>query len=82
MSRILVRVGEGVASAHRNVSSRAHGHPPSLCDTLQMPIPRVTIDDGMKKKCARVTLGCVTAEVQAQDAPAGIRASIGDARSL
>jgi DNA/RNA-binding domain of Phe-tRNA-synthetase-like protein len=37
-----------------------------------MPTPHVTIDDGMKKKCARVALGCVTAEVQAQDTPAGL----------
>ena len=34
-----------------------------------MPIPRVTIDEGMKKKCARVTLGCVTAEVLAGETP-------------
>jgi DNA/RNA-binding domain of Phe-tRNA-synthetase-like protein len=34
-----------------------------------MPIPRVTIDEGLKKKCARVTLGCVTAEVLAGETP-------------
>ena len=69
MSRILVRVGEGCASAHRNVSSRAHRHQPSLCDTLRMPTPQVTIDDGIKKKCARVALGCVTAKVEAGETP-------------
>jgi hypothetical protein len=29
-----------------------------------MTIPRVSLDDALKKKCARVALGCVTAEVQ------------------
>jgi DNA/RNA-binding domain of Phe-tRNA-synthetase-like protein len=30
---------------------------------------RVTIDDGLKKKCSRVALGCVTALVEARKAP-------------
>lgn len=30
---------------------------------------RVTIDDGLKKKCPRVALGCVTALVEARKAP-------------
>jgi DNA/RNA-binding domain of Phe-tRNA-synthetase-like protein len=55
--------------AQRNVSSPAHGLGTSLCDTLQMLAPRVSIDDGLKKKCARVALGCVTAEVQAGETP-------------
>jgi len=58
--------------AHQNVNSRALRHWTSLCDTLQMTIPRVSLDDALKKKCARVALGCVTAEVQAQDTPAGL----------
>src|ERR1700686_1256906 len=37
-----------------------------------MPASRVAIDDGIKKKCARLALGCVTADVQAQDTPAGL----------
>jgi len=37
-----------------------------------MPTPHVTIDDALKKKCARAALGCVTAEVQAQDTPPGL----------
>ena len=47
----------------------SHGHWTSLCDTLQMPTPHVAIDDALKKKCSRVALGCVTAEVQAQETP-------------
>jgi DNA/RNA-binding domain of Phe-tRNA-synthetase-like protein len=35
-----------------------------------MPSARVAIDDGMKKKCARVALGCVTANVKAGETPA------------
>src|ERR1700686_5613817 len=69
MSRILNRVGERAALAHRNVSSSAHGHRTGLCDTLQMPTPHVAIDDGLKKKCARVALGCVTADVEAGETP-------------
>src|ERR1700692_3187979 len=34
-----------------------------------MPASRVAIDDGIKKKCSRVALGCVTAEVQAGETP-------------
>lgn len=30
---------------------------------------RVTIDDGLKKKCSRVALGCVTALVEARETP-------------
>src|ERR1700704_464889 len=37
-----------------------------------MTIPRVSLDDALKKKCARVARGCVSAEVQAQDTPAGL----------
>src|ERR1700716_128859 len=58
--------------AHQNVNSRALRHWTSLCDTLRMTIPRVSLDDALKKKCARVALGCVTAEVQAHDTPAGL----------
>ena len=43
-----------------------------MCDTLPMPTVRVTIDETLKKKLARVALGCVTAEVLAQDTPAGL----------
>ena len=34
-----------------------------------MPSARVAIDDGMKKKCARVALGCVTADVKGGETP-------------
>jgi DNA/RNA-binding domain of Phe-tRNA-synthetase-like protein len=37
-----------------------------------MPTPRVGIDDGLKKKCPRVALGCVTADVQAGETPGGL----------
>lgn len=37
-----------------------------------MVTPAVTIEEGLKKKCARVALGCVTAEVLAQDTPAAL----------
>jgi DNA/RNA-binding domain of Phe-tRNA-synthetase-like protein len=58
--------------AHQHVNSRALRQWTSLCDTLQMTIPRVSLDDALKKKWARVALGCVTAEVEAQDTPAGL----------
>lgn len=59
--------------AHQNGNSEAVRHWISLCDTLEMPAPHVAIDDALKKKCPRVALGCVTAEVQAQDTtPAGL----------
>jgi DNA/RNA-binding domain of Phe-tRNA-synthetase-like protein len=32
----------------------------------------ISIDDGLKKKCSRVVLGCVTADVQAGETPAGL----------
>jgi DNA/RNA-binding domain of Phe-tRNA-synthetase-like protein len=41
----------------------------SLCDTLQMPTVHVAIDDELKKKCPRVALGCVIAEVRAGETP-------------
>jgi DNA/RNA-binding domain of Phe-tRNA-synthetase-like protein len=44
----------------------------SLCDTLQMPTVHVAIDDELKKKCPRVALGCVTAEVRAGETPEGL----------
>src|ERR1700719_513860 len=44
----------------------------SLCDTLQMPTGLVAIDDELKKKCPRVALGCVTATVEAGEAPAAL----------
>jgi DNA/RNA-binding domain of Phe-tRNA-synthetase-like protein len=44
----------------------------SLCDTLQMPTVHVAIDDELKKKCPRVALGCVTAEVRAGETPAAL----------
>jgi DNA/RNA-binding domain of Phe-tRNA-synthetase-like protein len=61
--------GERAAWAHCNLTSIADRHRTGLCDTLQMPTPRVAIDDGLRKKCARVALGCVTAEVQAGETP-------------
>jgi DNA/RNA-binding domain of Phe-tRNA-synthetase-like protein len=61
-----------LAWTNQNVNSRALRHRTSLCDTLQMTTPRVAIDEALKKKCARVALGCVTAEVQAQDTPPGL----------
>src|ERR1700692_772291 len=44
----------------------------SLCDTLQMPTPHMAIGDELKKKCPRVALGCVIAEVQAGETPKGL----------
>ena len=41
-----------------------------------MLTPKVSIDDALKKKCPRAALGCVTAEVQAQDTPAGLAAEL------
>jgi DNA/RNA-binding domain of Phe-tRNA-synthetase-like protein len=32
----------------------------------------VKLDEGLKKKCARIALGCVAAEVQAGETPAGL----------
>jgi DNA/RNA-binding domain of Phe-tRNA-synthetase-like protein len=32
----------------------------------------ITVDEGLKKKCARVALGCVIAEVNAGETPAGL----------
>lgn len=55
--------------AQRNISSPAHGLGTSLCDTLRMLAPHVAIDDELKKKCSRVALGCVTAEVQTGETP-------------
>jgi DNA/RNA-binding domain of Phe-tRNA-synthetase-like protein len=37
-----------------------------------MRIVQVLIDEGLRKKCARVALGCVTAEVQAGETPAAL----------
>jgi len=37
-----------------------------------MIVVNVGIDEGLKKKCARVALGCVTAEVEAGETPAGL----------
>ena len=37
-----------------------------------MILVKVEIDEGLKKKCPRVTLGCVTAEVEAGETPAGL----------
>jgi DNA/RNA-binding domain of Phe-tRNA-synthetase-like protein len=41
-------------------------------DNLRMPQVKVSIDEGLKKKCARVALGCVTAEVEAVETPSGL----------
>jgi DNA/RNA-binding domain of Phe-tRNA-synthetase-like protein len=37
-----------------------------------MIMVNVGIDEGLKKKCARVALGCVTAEVEAGETPTGL----------
>lgn len=37
-----------------------------------MILVKVEIDEGLKKKCPRVALGCVTAEVKARETPAGL----------
>src|SRR5437879_7551949 len=37
---------------------------------------RVTIDDALTKKCPRVALGCVFAEVAAPNSPAGLVAEL------
>lgn len=36
----------------------------------------VTIDEGLKKKCARTALGCLTARVQVSPSPAGLLAEM------
>jgi DNA/RNA-binding domain of Phe-tRNA-synthetase-like protein len=59
-------------SAQRNSSPSADGYLTSLCDTLQMPTPRIAIDDGLKKKCARVALGFVTADVEGGETPTAL----------
>jgi hypothetical protein len=41
-----------------------------------MPTPRVTIDDALKKKCQRVVLGCVTADVEAGETPPALSAEL------
>jgi DNA/RNA-binding domain of Phe-tRNA-synthetase-like protein len=68
MSRILARLNEGALPSGMSVRlPTATGL--SLCDTLQMPTVHVAIDDELKKKCMRVALGCVTAQVQAGETP-------------
>jgi DNA/RNA-binding domain of Phe-tRNA-synthetase-like protein len=37
-----------------------------------MHVLRLRIDEGLKKKCGRVALGCVTAEVEAGETPAAL----------
>jgi DNA/RNA-binding domain of Phe-tRNA-synthetase-like protein len=73
-----VKSGELITTLWRKLttSSRAGGLWAGVCDTLQMKNVRVSIDDALKKKCARVALGCVTAEVQAQDTPTGLTAEL------
>jgi DNA/RNA-binding domain of Phe-tRNA-synthetase-like protein len=43
-----------------------------LCDNSSVQSVNVTIDEGLKKKCPRAALGCVTAEVEAGGTPAGL----------
>jgi DNA/RNA-binding domain of Phe-tRNA-synthetase-like protein len=43
-----------------------------VCDTLAMRSVGVTIDEALKKKCGRAALGCVVAEVEAGETPAGL----------
>jgi DNA/RNA-binding domain of Phe-tRNA-synthetase-like protein len=73
-----VKSGELITTPGRKLTtpSRAGGLWAGLCDTLQMKNVRVSIDDALKKKCARVALGRVTAEVQAQDTPPGLAAEL------
>jgi DNA/RNA-binding domain of Phe-tRNA-synthetase-like protein len=73
-----VKSGELITTPCRKLTtpSRAGGLWAGLCDTLQMKNVRVSIDDALKKKCARVALGRVTAEVQAQDTPPGLAAEL------
>jgi len=63
---------------HRRIGIHlaCNGHCTGLCDTLQMPTPRVTIDDGLKKKCPRVALGCVTADVECGETPPELSAEL------
>jgi DNA/RNA-binding domain of Phe-tRNA-synthetase-like protein len=73
-----VKSGELITTPCRKLTtpSRAGGLWAGLCDTLQMKNVRVSIDDALKKKCARVALGRVTAEVPAQDTPPGLAAEL------
>ena len=41
-----------------------------------MILVNVEIDEGLKKKCARAALGCVTAEVEAGETPAGLNGEL------
>jgi DNA/RNA-binding domain of Phe-tRNA-synthetase-like protein len=41
-----------------------------------MRVVHVSIDEGLRKKCARVALGCVTAEVVAGETPAALTAEL------
>jgi DNA/RNA-binding domain of Phe-tRNA-synthetase-like protein len=72
MSRIQVGVERMRASGSPECQSPADGYLESLCDTLQMPTPHAAIGDELKKKCPRVALGCVTAEVRAGETPEGL----------
>jgi DNA/RNA-binding domain of Phe-tRNA-synthetase-like protein len=43
-----------------------------VCDNSRVVGVNVTIDEGLKKKCPRAALGCVIADVNAGETPAGL----------
>jgi DNA/RNA-binding domain of Phe-tRNA-synthetase-like protein len=43
-----------------------------MCDNLRMRVVNAAIDGALKEKCTRVALGCVSAEVEAGETPAGL----------
>ena len=44
----------------------------NVCDNPRVPHVNITIDEAFKKKCPRAALGCVIAEVEAGETPAGL----------
>jgi DNA/RNA-binding domain of Phe-tRNA-synthetase-like protein len=47
-----------------------------LCDNARVHDLNITIDGGLQKKCPRASLGCVTADVEAGETPAGLTESL------
>ena len=43
-----------------------------VCHNSRMRAVQILIDEGLKKKCGRVALGCVVAEVEAGETPAAL----------
>ena len=43
-----------------------------VCHNSRMRAVQILVDEGLKKKCGRAALGCVVAEVEAGETPAGL----------